>query len=156
MYVCSRLCPFLLLCYYCIARRALFVGLRMECTATSSAGTSIVVLRARKLREKGFGLAHEERDFASRRRDDAPLLHPTLRWESDFLLFGPEIGSRGSDPPPPRSRLGERLIEDTRVWFSWSASRELFPAKIIYRQICQERNISVHLREESSDSNKNF
>jgi len=54
---------------------------------------------------------------ATLRRDVATtsLLHPTLHWKSDFLLFGPEIGSRGS-PSHHRGRDEDvRLIGDTRV-----------------------------------------
>lgn len=58
-----------------VARQILSVGSRLNCKKRS-AGTSIVVLRAWKLREKGAELAHP----GVRRRDAATLpLRPTSR-----------------------------------------------------------------------------
>lgn len=110
---------------------------------TSSAGTSIVVLRYGSCGKKDSSWHTKS---ATLRRDVATtsLLHPTLHWKSDFLLFGPEIGSRGS-PSHHRGRDEDvRLIGDTRVWFASSFSLK--------------NNISMDWRREVSPfvSGKNF
>ena len=88
--------------FHCTTNLIYWIASEMQEPRTSAAGTSIAVLRAcgklcgKRRKSSGAGTSKS----ATWRRDAVTLLLRSMsRWESDFLLFGPEIGSLSGDPP---------------------------------------------------------